>query len=56
MRFLGPHGSTAALETTLTLATVSNCIGLGFQHGSRSHARNLVCFGAESDPTIGIQR
>jgi hypothetical protein len=28
------HGSTAALAPTLTLATVANCVGIGFRRGT----------------------
>jgi len=34
MAFFGLYGSTAALATTLTLATALNCIGIGFQRGT----------------------
>ena len=34
MGFFGLYGSTAALATTLTLATAINCIGIGFQRGT----------------------
>jgi hypothetical protein len=37
MGFFGLYGSTAALATTLTLATVVNCIGLGFQRGTHTN-------------------
>ena len=33
MGFFGLYGSTAALTTTLTLSTVVNCLGIGFQRG-----------------------
>ena len=33
MGFFGLYGSTAPLATTLTLATVLNCVGVGFQRG-----------------------
>ena len=36
MGFFGLYGSTAALATTLTLAIVVNCIGIGFQRGVRA--------------------
>jgi hypothetical protein len=36
MGFFGLYGSTAALATTLTLATVTNCIGIGFQRGTHT--------------------
>jgi hypothetical protein len=35
MGFFGLYGSTAALATTLTLAAAVNCIGIGFQRGTR---------------------
>jgi len=37
MGFFGLYGSVAALATTLTLATVLNCIGIGFQRGTHSN-------------------
>jgi hypothetical protein len=37
----GFSGSTTALDTTLTLATVLNDIGIGFQHGAHTR-RQLV--------------
>lgn len=37
MGFFGLYGSTAALATTLTLATVLNCIGIGFQSGTHDN-------------------
>ncbi len=37
MGFFGLYGSTAALATTLTLATVLNCIGIGFQRGTHAN-------------------
>lgn len=36
MGFFGLYGSTAALATTLTLATAINCIGIGFQRGTHT--------------------
>ncbi len=36
MGFFGLYGSTAALATTLTLATVVNCVGIGFQRGTHT--------------------
>ena len=36
MGFFGLYGSTAALATTLTLATVVNCLGIGFQRGTHT--------------------
>ena len=37
MGFFGLYGSTAALATTLTLAAVVNCIGIGFQRGTHTN-------------------
>jgi len=37
MGFFGLYGSTLALATTLTLATVLNCIGIGFQRGAHAN-------------------
>ncbi len=37
MGFFGLYGSVAALATTLTLATVLNCIGIGFQRGTHAN-------------------
>ena len=37
MGFFGFYGSVAALATTLTLATVLNCIGIGFQRGTHAN-------------------
>ena len=37
MGFFGLYGSVAALATTLTLATVVNCIGIGFQRGTHAN-------------------
>ena len=37
MGFFGLYGSVAALATTLTLATVANCIGIGFQRGTHTN-------------------
>lgn len=36
MGFFGLYSSTAALATTLTLATAINCIGIGFQRGTHT--------------------
>jgi hypothetical protein len=36
MGFFGLYGSTAALATTLTLATAINCIGIGSQRGTHT--------------------
>ena len=37
MGFFGLYGSTAALATTLTLAAVVNCVGIGFQRGTHTN-------------------
>jgi hypothetical protein len=37
MGFFGHYGSTAALATTLTLGTVLNCVGIGFQRGTHAN-------------------
>ena len=51
MGFFGLYGSTAALATTLTLATVINCIGIGFQRGT--HTRwQLVANDGTGAPTL----
>ncbi|MTH36595.1 DUF2793 domain-containing protein [Paracoccus limosus] len=50
MGFFGLYGSTAALATTLTLAAVVNCIGIGFQRGT--HTRwQLVANDGTGAPT-----
>ena len=51
MGFFGLYGSTSALATTLTLAAVANCVGIGFQRGT--HARwQLVANDATGAPTL----
>jgi hypothetical protein len=51
MGFFGLYGSTAALATTLTLATVVNCLGIGFQRGT--HTRwQIVHNDASGAPTL----
>jgi len=51
MAFFGLYGSTAALATTLTLATAINCIGIGFQRGT--HTRwQLVANDGTGAPTL----
>ena len=51
MGFFGLYGSTAALATTLMLATVINCIGIGFQRGT--HTRwQLVTNDGTGAPTL----
>lgn len=49
MGFFGLYGSTLALATTLTLATVLNCIG--FQRGTHSNWQ-LVANDATGAPTL----
>jgi hypothetical protein len=51
MGLFGLYGSTAALATTLTLATAINCIGIGFQRGT--HTRwQLVTNDGTGAPTL----
>ena len=51
MGFFGLYGSTAALATTLTLAAVVNCTGIGFQPGT--HTRwHLVSNDGTGAPTL----
>ena len=51
MGFFGLYASTAALATTLTLATAINCIGIGFQRGT--HTRwQLVTNDGTGAPTL----
>ena len=51
MGFFGLYGSFAALATTLTLATVINCSGIGFQRGT--HTRwQLVANDGTGAPTL----
>ncbi len=51
MGFFGLYGSTSALATTLTLATVVNCFGIGFQRGT--HTRwQIVHNDASGAPTL----
>ena len=51
MGFFGLYGSTAALATTLTLATVLNCIGIGFQRGTHANWQLVANDGAGA-PTL----
>lgn len=51
MGFFGLYGSTAALATTLTLATVLNCIGIGFQRGTHANWQ-LVANDGTGAPTL----
>ncbi len=51
MGLFGLYGSTAALATTLTLATVLNCIGIGFQRGTHANWQ-LVANDGTGAPTL----
>ena len=51
MGLFGLYGSTAALATTLTLATVLNCIGIGFQRGTHVNWQ-LVANDGTGAPTL----
>ena len=51
MGFFRLYGSPAALATTLTLATVINCIGIGFQRGTHTRLQ-LVANDATGAPTL----
>jgi hypothetical protein len=49
--FFGLYGSTAALATTLTLAAVVNCTGIGFQRGTHANWQ-MVSNDATGAPTL----
>lgn len=51
MGFFGLMGSTAALPTTLTLAAVVNCIGIGFQRGTHANWQ-IVHNSGSGSPTL----
>ncbi|MGY9049622.1 MAG: DUF2793 domain-containing protein, partial [Rhodobacterales bacterium] len=51
MGFFGLYGSTAALATTLTLATVLNCVGIGFQRGTHANWQ-MVANDGTGTPTL----
>ena len=51
MVVFGLYGSTAALAPTLTLATVVNCIGIGFLRGTHTR-RQLVTNNATGAPML----
>lgn len=51
MGFFGLYASTAALATTLTLATVLNCVGIGFQRGTHANWQ-LVTNDGTGAPTL----
>jgi len=54
MGFFGLYGSTAALATTLTLATVINCIGIGFQRGTHANWQLVHNDGAGAPTLIDL--
>ena len=49
--FFGLYGLTAALATTLTLATVVSCISIGFQRGTHTRCQ-LVTNDGTGAPTL----
>lgn len=51
MGFFGLYGSVAALAANLTLAGVTNCVGIGFQRGSHTNWQ-LVHNDASGAPTL----
>ena len=51
MGFFGLYGLTTALATSLTLASLVNCIGIGFQRGSHANWQ-LVTNDATGAPTL----
>ena len=54
MGFFGLYGSVAALATTLTLATVLNCIGIGFQRGTHANWQLVHNDGAGAPTLIDL--
>ena len=54
MGFFGLYGSIAALATTLTLATVLNCIGIGFQRGTHANWQLVHNDGAGAPTLIDL--
>ncbi len=54
MGFFGLYGSVAALATTLTLATVLNCIGIGFQRGTHTNWQLVHNDGAGAPTLIDL--
>jgi hypothetical protein len=54
MGFFGLYGSIAALATTLTLATVLNCIGIGFQRGAHANWQLVHNDGAGAPTLIDL--
>lgn len=51
MGFFGLYGSTAAVATTMTLATAINYIGIGFQRGTQTRWQ-LVTNDSTGAPTL----
>ena len=51
MAFFGLYGSTAALATTLTLATAINCIGIGIGFQRGTHTRWQLVADGTGAPT-----
>lgn len=57
MWFFGLHGSTAALATTLRLATTINYIGIGFQRGTHTRWQLVANDGMGiKQHLVGLQR
>jgi len=54
MGFFGLYGSVAALATTLTLATVLNCVGIGFQRGTHANWQLVHNDGAGAPTLIDL--
>ena len=54
MGFFGLYGSISALATTLTLATVLNCIGIGFQRGTHTNWQLVHNDGAGAPTLIDL--
>jgi len=54
MGFFGLYGSISALATTLTLATVLNCIGIGFQRGTHANWQLVHNDGAGAPTLIDL--
>jgi hypothetical protein len=54
MGFFGLYGSTSALATTLTLNSVINCIGIGFQRGTHANWQLVHNDGAGAPTLIDL--
>lgn len=54
MGFFGLYGSISALATTLTLAAVLNCIGIGFQRGTHANWQLVHNDGAGAPTLIDL--